>query len=251
MNLGLKDKVVLITGATQGIGLSIAQDFSSEFARVILVGRSKSKIENALNTLDNKYLNHLGIDLDLTITENCEALFNKVSSICMPDIIIHNLGGTLNFKSSLSSYEDWLKVIDFNVGIPIKINNLFVPQMKLKKQGRIVHVSSISGISLRGSAPYAASKTFLNSYTQCLARELAIDNIVVSAVMPGAIYAEGGHWDNVKKNNPTMMDDFLRHHHAVGRLGLANEISPWVLFLSSKYASFAQGALINIDGGTM
>ena len=81
---------------------------------------------------------------------------------------------------------------------------------------------------------------------------LAKDNIVVSAIMPGSIIAKGTHWDNIRKTNPKMMKDFLRHHHATGRLGLASEISPWVMFLCSSYATpFVTGANINIDGGTM
>ena len=121
-----------------------------------------------------------------------------------------------------------------------------------KKNGKIVHISSISAIALRGSAPYAASKTLLNSYITTLARELGSHEIVVSGIMPGALYAKGGHWDKVKKTNPQKMKDFLRHHHAIGRLGLAKEISPWVLFLCSKYSTkFSTGSIINIDGGTM
>ena len=112
-------------------------------------------------------------------------------------------------------------------------------------------ISSISAQSLRGSAPYGASKALLNAYVQTLGRELATSGIVVSAVMPGAFTAKGGHWDKIKKNNPKMMRDFLRHHHAIGRLGEAKEIAPWILFLCSKYSTFSVGTLINVDGGTM
>ena len=123
--------------------------------------------------------------------------------------------------------------------------------------GRIVHISSISGESLRGSAPYGASKAFLNAYIKVLAREVATKNIVVSGILPGAVYAEGGPWDENSEINKDLAAfknkkaDFLRHHHAIGRLGLANEISPLVSFLCSKYATFAVGSLIPIDGGTM
>ena len=105
---------------------------------------------------------------------------------------------------SLSTLEDWELVLRFNVGIAITINNLIIPKMIEKKYGRIVHISSISGESLRGSAPYGASKAFLNAYIKVLAREVAENNIVVSGVLPGAIYAQGGHWDensSINKNN--------------------------------------------------
>ncbi len=169
-----------------------------------------------------------------------------------PDFIIHNIGGTLQHKSPLSEYTKWLDVINFNVGVAIKINNTLIPKMKKSGNHKIVHVSSISGDSLRGSAPYVCSKNFLNSYIKTLGRYLGEKNIVVSGVMPGAIMEKNGHWDNIKKNKPHIMADFLRHHHAIGRFGKAKEISPWVVFLCSKYStSFNTGALMNIDGGTM
>ena len=80
-----------------------------------------------------------------------------------PDFIIHNIGGTLQHKSPLSEYTKWLDVINFNVGVAIKINNTLIPKMKKSGNHKIVHVSSISGDSLRGSAPYVCSKNFLNN----------------------------------------------------------------------------------------
>jgi len=253
MNLGIKGKNVVITGASQGMGLEIAKLFSKEGASVTIISSNKKKLDRAfvLINKNKKGLKNYKILSDLTDNSELEIATNKIIKNKVPDIIIHNIGGTLGVKSSLASYQDWLRVINFNVGIAIKINNKIIPLMKKRKKGKIVHISSISSRALRGSAPYAASKAFLDAYVQTLARDLATSGVVVSAVLPGAIYAKGGHWDNVKKNNPKKMRDFLRHHHAIGRLGRAKEIAPWVLFLCSSYSTFSVGTLINVDEGTM
>jgi 3-oxoacyl-[acyl-carrier protein] reductase len=120
-----------------------------------------------------------------------------------------------------------------------------------QKWGRVVHISSISAESLRGSAPYGAAKAYLNAYVKGLGRAVAPSGVVVSAVMPGAIWAEGGHWDRMRKERPEVEPDFLRHHHAIGRLGTAEEIAPAVLFLASRHVTFAPAAIVPIDGGTM
>ena len=253
MKLGIKGKKVVITGASQGIGLEIAKLFSLEGASVTIISSNKKKLNKALRAVkkSSKKIKHFKILSDLTNDNELNIAVNKILKNGVPDIIIHNIGGTLEVKSPLASYRDWLRVINFNVGIAIKINNKIIPLMKKRKKGKIVHISSISSRALRGSAPYAASKAFLDAYVQTLARDLATSGVVVSAVLPGAIYAKGGHWDNVKKNNPKKMRDFLRHHHAIGRLGRAKEIAPWVLFLCSSYSTFSVGTLINVDGGTM
>ena len=123
--------------------------------------------------------------------------------------------------------------------------------MLKKTSCKIVHISSISAISLRGSAPYAASKTFLNSYLTTLARELGETNIVVSGIMPGALFAKGGHWDRVK-NKSYENERFLRHHHAIGRLWSSRRNSSLGTFSMFQIRNqFFKWALINIDGGTM
>jgi 3-oxoacyl-[acyl-carrier protein] reductase len=167
------------------------------------------------------------------------------------DIAIHNIGGTLGLKDPLSSSEAWAQVWRFNVGIAIELNNLLLPPMVEKGNGRIVHISSISAESVRGSTPYAASKAFLNAYVKGVGRSFAPKGIVLSALMPGAFEAEGGHWGNIRKNNPAMMEDFLRHHHAIGRLGTPEEISPFLLFMASKHVTFATASILAVDGGTM
>jgi 3-oxoacyl-[acyl-carrier protein] reductase len=251
MNLDLKNKTVLITACSHGIGEQVAIDFAKQGTKCFLISRDERKLKKLKKKLDNYVNGNIIIGCDLT---NDEDLYKalKYFKNKTPNFLVHNIGGTLNQKSALTNFDDWIKVINFNVGIAIKLNNFFIPKMIKKKVAKIVHISSISAIALRGSAPYASSKTLLNSYITTLARELGKYEIVVSGVMPGALYAKGGHWDKVKKSNPKKMHDFLRHHHAIGRLGLAKEISPWVLFLCSKYATkFSTGSIINIDGGTM
>ena len=252
MDLGLKNKTVLITGASQGIGESIAKLFSKNKTKCILVSRNIKKLEYIKKKLDKNIKGNKVYQCNLMDDMALQKFLKFLKKNKCPDFIIHNIGGTLQHKSPLSEYTKWLDVINFNVGVAIKINNTLIPKMKKSGNHKIVHVSSISGDSLRGSAPYACSKNFLNSYIKTLGRYLGEKNIVVSGVMPGAIMEKNGHWDNIKKNKPHIMADFLRHHHAIGRFGTAKEISPWVVFLCSKYStSFNTGALMNIDGGKM
>jgi len=152
----------------------------------------------------------------------------------------------------MSGIEQWNSVLKLNALFAADVNSLIVPAML--KQGsihKLVHISSISAYSLRGSAPYAASKAFLNAYVTTLGRELATTNICVSAIMPGAFVTPGGTWEEYTMKNPEIVDDFLRHHHASKRLGIPIEILPAIDFLSDPSNSFSQGCIVNIDGGTM
>jgi 3-oxoacyl-[acyl-carrier protein] reductase len=252
MDLGIDGKRVLITGASQGLGASIAKLFSESGAKVSIISRRKRELQEIVNSIGGENKGHSWHVYDLmekgAPTHASLEILQKHGSV---DIIVHNLGGTLNVKDPLSPVNEWYRVWTLNVGIAIEMNSILIPKMIKQSWGRVIHISSISAETVRGSSPYAASKAYLNAYTKGIGRSLAQQGIVVSAIMPGAFISEGGHWDNIKKNNPEMMHDFLRHHHAIGRLGNPDEIAPFVLFLSSKFVTFAQGTIVNVDGGTM
>jgi 3-oxoacyl-[acyl-carrier protein] reductase len=251
VDLGLKGKTVLITAPSQGIGRSIAKLFSKNKAKCILVSRNSSKLKTLKAQLDKNIKGNLIYSCDLKNDNELNGFLSFLNKHKCPDFVIHNIGGTLSQKSPMVEYNKWLDVINFNVGIAIKINNFLIPKMKKKNNHKIVHISSISGISYRGSAPYVCSKTFLNSYIKTLGIYLGKKNIVVSGIMPGAVFSKGGHWDAIKKNKPEIINDFLRHHHGIGRFGYPQEVAIWALYLCSKYTTpFATGAIINIDGGT-
>lgn len=252
VDLGIAGKRVLITGASQGLGAAIAKLFSESGAKVSVISRRKEELQELVNSIGGERNGHSWHVYDLMETSApTHASLEILRQHGSIDIVIHNLGGTLNVKDPLSPVDDWNRVWALNVGIAIEMNSVLIPRMIEQSWGRVIHISSISAESLRGSTPYAASKAYVNAYTKGIGRSLAQKGIVVSAIMPGAFISEGGHWDNIKKNNPEIMDDFLRHHHAIGRLGNPDEIAPFVLFLSSKYMTFAQGTIINVDGGTM
>ena len=252
MDLGIAGKRVLVTGASQGIGRAIALDFAREGCRVAVVARREKELQDVVAEMGGTEKKHCWLAVDLmeegAPTKAIQELTDQQEDF---DIAVHNIGGTLQVKDPLSPMEQWREVWQFNVGIAIEMNALLIPPMQEKHWGRIVHISSISAENLRGSGPYGAAKAYLNAYTKVLARGIAQTGVVVSAILPGAIIAEGGHWDNIRKNNPAMMADFLRHHHAVGRLGTAEEIAPIVVFMASELVTFAQGALVPVDGGTM
>ena len=252
MNLGIKGKKVLVTGASQGIGRSIALAFAKEGCMVSVIARRAQELTDLVNMMGGSQAGHYWYAADL-LNQGAptEAINTLVAEHGHFDIVIHNVGGTLQIKNPLSSMEEWLRVWQFNVGIAIEINQLVIPPMQERAWGRVIHISSVAGLDHRGSPPYAAAKSYLNAYTRTLGRAVAPSGVVVSAILPGAIYAENGHWDKVKTTNPSMLEDFIRHHHAVGRLGTAEEIAPFALFMASQWATFAQAALISVDGGTM
>ena len=86
-------------------------------------------------------------------------------------------------------------------------------------------------------------------YTKVLGREVAKDNVIVSAVMPGVMLFEGKYWDRLSKENPKLIKNYLHNHHAIKRFGKASEIAPFVLLLASTHASFAAASIVPVDGG--
>lgn len=252
MNLGIAGRRVLVTGASQGIGRAVALDFAKEDCKVAIIARREHKLRELVGQMGGAKCGHTYYAVDLMEDGAPTHAVNELTAQGGPfDIVVHNVGGTLNVKNPLSPMDEWCRVWRFNVGIAIEMNALLIPPMQEKQWGRVIHISSISAENLRGSAPYGASKAYLNAYVKVLGRAMATTGVVVSAIMPGAIWAKGGHWDNIRKSNPDMMHDFLRHHHAVGRLGTAEEISPFAVFMASEYVTFAQAALLPVDGGTM
>jgi 3-oxoacyl-[acyl-carrier protein] reductase len=256
MDLGIAGKQVLVTGASQGIGREIALAFAREGCKVIIIARREKELQDALATFPGSGHGCIAADLLAKGTASAVAK-DALERFGTIDIVVHNLGGTLEVKDVLSPADDWERVWRLNVGVAIDMNHVLVPPMQEQEWGRIIHISSISGESLRGAAPYGCAKAYVNAYTKVLGRALAKDGIIVSAILPGAIYAPGGHWDENAPHNHDKeaffrkRNDFLRHHHAVGRFGTADEIAPFAVFLASKHVTFAQGAIVPVDGGTM
>lgn len=252
MDLGLKDKNVLVVGASKGIGRSIAIGFAKEGARVTSIARSKglllelTKEMNRINKLDNRfYVSNL-------MEENVNNLAKKLlAENGSYDIVIHNVGGSLVSRNALGSYEEWLYAWKFNAGIAIDMNNVLIQPMIDNGWGRVVHVSSISAKMLRGNPLYASSKAFLNAYVTSVGRAVATKGVVMNAVMPGAVAFKDSYWQKISIQNPDLCSDFLSHHQAINRFGTPDEIANVVLFMSSEKASFMQSAIVPVDGANM
>jgi len=251
MDLGIKGKRALVTGAGRGIGKAIVQALASEGVLVGLVSRTESDVQALLDEIGGKSIGHFGVALDLVQNNGPSRLvelMNK-SKFGPIDIIVHNLGGTLDITDPFCSIEDWRKVLRFNLEIAIELNGLLVPNMITRKWGRIVHISSISGSENHGPITYCSAKAALNAYTRSFGRVLAPNGIAVSTVLPGAFFTEGGYWDIALKNNPEHVEKYLKERMAIHRFGKLDEVSNLVAFLCSEHAGFCVGSIIPVDGG--
>ena len=252
MDLGIKDKNVLIVGASKGIGRAIAVAFAEEGARVTTIARSEDlliELQKEINEMSKQDYKYYVSDLMKdNVNELAEAILEERGAF---DIVVHNVGGSLVSRNALGTLKEWQYAWKFNAGIAIEMNNKLIPPMIEKGWGRVVHISSISAKMLRGNPLYASSKSFLNAYVTTVGRGLASKGIVMTAVMPGAVAFPGSYWDNYTRTDLARCEDFLRHHQAVGRFGTVKEIADVVLFMASEQASFMQTALIPVDGANM
>ena len=257
MDLGIKNKRVLVTGASRGIGEEIANQFAKEGCHLTLIARNHEKLEKMINKYGGKEKGHNYFAADLNEPGAPSKIAKKIlEDFKNIDIVVHNVGGALRSKNIFCDVKEWMKVWAFNVGIAIEMNNIFVPKMKENKWGRVIHISSLNAVTGgttsdgEAAAPaYTCAKSFLNMYTKVLGREVAKDNVIVSAVMPGVMLFEGKYWDRLSKENPKLIKNYLHNHHAIKRFGKASEIAPFVLLLASTHASFAAASIVPVDGG--
>ena len=251
MDLGLKGKRALVTGAGRGIGQAIANCLAKEGVQVAIVARTGADVASVLEEMGGLSKGHWGIAMDLTpdgapaelLKGLKQARFNPI------DIVVHNLGGILNIRDPFCSIHDWRRVYRLNFEVAVELNLNLVPLMQKQKWGRVIHISSISGMENHGPVPYCAVKAALTAYTRSFAGVVASDGVMISAVLPGAVFTEKGDWDKIQKENPEHVKKFLSERQRIGRFGKPEEIAQFVAFLSSQLASFNAGGIFPVDGG--
>jgi len=252
MNLGIEGKKALITGGATGIGQAIAIDLAKEGAVVAITSRSEKSIDKTLKLLSEFGSGHYGIKNNITdedgpskIGEDIQKNFGDI------DIVVNNAGHTLNVTDPYCDISDWRKVFRLNLEITIEINNIFLPHMKTQDWGRIVNITSGAGLENSGPVTFSASKAALTAYSRSMGRVLAIEtsNVVMTAVSPGIVITEEGHWQKVLKERPEHAQKYIEERSPLGRFGETSEISPMVVLLCSEKASFCQGAIVSVDAG--
>lgn len=247
MDLNIKGKKALITGGSGGLGKAIAEALIQEGVEVCIVARNLERMQEYLENYDG---NHLALKYDLIEEGIPTIMVNEVlEKFGTPDIIIHNVGGTLDISDPFCSVEDWRKVYRFNLEIAVEINQILLPKLQEKKWGRVIHISSIASLENQGPITYCSMKAALTAYTRSIGRIVSSDGISVSAVLPGAVYTEGGYWDYTSKNRPEHVEKYLNERMAIKRFGTLEEISKITTFLASDYAGFIVGSAFVVDGG--
>tara|TARA_Y100000294_G_C8527349_1_gene325479 strand:- start:85 stop:873 length:789 start_codon:yes stop_codon:yes gene_type:complete len=249
MIINLKNKRALVTGGGTGIGQSIVKALADAGASVAFTSRKKNSLKETYKLLGNKN-KHLPCQIDLFKKGNVDKLYKKLNrEFGTIDIIINNIGHTLNKKNPFAPIEDWEKTMRLNFLIAVEVVNRFVGNMKKQNWGRIINITSIAGMEISGPSTFNASKAALTAYTKSVGRALALEkrNIVMTAVAPGIVVTKKGNW-NKKTIQLKHTIDYLKNRTALGRFGKMDEITGIVVFLSSDLASFFHSSIIQVDG---
>lgn len=250
MELGLKGKKALVTGGATGIGEAICVELAKEGVQVALTSRKSETLERTLSKLGGKAQGHLGVLTDITLEGEPQRVAQQVvQEFGEPDIVVNNVGDTLGIVDPLCPISDWRKVFRLNLEVHVEINNCFIPSMRRKKWGRIVNISAGASMENSGPVPYCAIKAAYTAYSRSMARVLAPDNIVMSAVLPGVVFTEQGHWAQVMRERPEHAEKYLAERTVLKRFGTPEEISPMVALLCSEKASFCVGSIVPVEGG--
>jgi 3-oxoacyl-[acyl-carrier protein] reductase len=245
MKIDFKNQVVLITGATRGIGKQLAENFAESGARLILTGTQKDQIDRLNFTAGQKRLNRKYYCVDFTHEENLERFLNDLKPYKCIDVCINNAGiNRLNYIDK-TKIEDWGDMINVNLRAPYLLIRHVSKLMKKNRYGRIINIASIFGIISREKrSMYTATKYGLHGITVTTALELAKYNVLVNTISPGFIRT-----DMTAKNLSAKEQKQLVRQIPAGRFGVPEDISRVVMFFASAYNTYVTGQNIVADGG--
>lgn len=243
-------KVVLVTGATSGIGHAVAVRFARASAHVVAIGRNQSELNAVKSEIEQAGADALAIAADVTDEGQVrDALNQAVERFGGLDVLVNAAGHISSGTIENTSLEAWDAMMNVNLRAVFQLMQMAVPELS-KPKGNIVNVSSVTGLrSFPGVLAYCVSKAALDQLTRCAALELAPKGVRVNAVNPGVVVTEIHKRGGMSKED---YERFLEHSkttHPLGRVGEANEIAELVLFLASAKASWITGGTYSIDGG--
>ena len=252
MDLGIKNKIALVTGSSRGIGKAAAISLAKEGAKVVICGRNQNTLDTTLAEIKKINQNIIGINCDVTEENNLITLVNEIKNqVGEIDILINNVGGSINREGIEGTpIKDLNKTFDLNLNPAINLMQLVIPNMKEQKWGRIINISSVYGRELGGNLSYMTAKAALNSITKHSAIDLAPFGILVNAVAPGPVSHKDGSWEKFQQNNSKeVVQNFINENLPIGKFGWPEPVGDLIAFLSSENSGFITGTCINIDGG--
>jgi short-subunit dehydrogenase len=248
MNL-LKNKNILITGASYGMGAMVAKELSKDNCNLILVSRSKIKLEGIVNECKYKK-NHRIIISDFQSKESIINMTNLVKKNYKKlDIIMHIAGGGMGIKHHLPKNDEYLKVFNLNLFAIFDINRELVSLMNKAKGGTLFHVGSIVANEAIGSVSYNVSKAALAAYVRSLSKNLSNKNICVTGINPGAFEYDSNAMARLKKNNYMAYKDFIKNRLPAKKMPKAKDMMELIRILISGNNMIFAGNMISCDSG--
>lgn len=240
------NKTVLITGASGGIGSTIAKAFAKENYQVILHYRSnKENVLELQKACEKMGTTPLIIQADLSVSLEVDAMFKTLEEKKITvDILVNNAGMTKDQLFMRMNYEDFDRVIQTNLGSTYRCSKAVIRPMMKQGFGRIINISSVVGsIGNPGQTNYAASKAAIEIFGKSLSKEVAKKGVTVNSVAPGFIETE------MTSDLPESIKTYYLGQIPVNRFGSPEDVSSIVLFLASDKASYITGQTIHVNGG--
>lgn len=242
------NKVILVTGATRGIGKQIAITFAKEGYDIAINYRKENEdLENTKKAIEENGVKCFAVQGDVSSFEDCERFVKEIiNEYGKIDVLVNNAGITKDTLLMRMKKEDFESVIDVNLVGTFNVTKNVIPYMMKARSGRIINISSVVGVSGNaGQTNYSASKAGIIGFTKSLAKEIASRNILVNAVAPGFI--ETNMTDVLKDE----VKEAISKQIPLNRMGKAEDVANVVKFLASEDSSYITGQVINIDGGML
>jgi 3-oxoacyl-[acyl-carrier protein] reductase len=241
----LSGRVAVVTGASQGIGRTIALKLAQAGATVAVAARNQSKLDELVTEIQNAGGRALAFAVDVGNEEQVKTTFKQIiAQLGKIEILVNNAGITRDQLVMRMKRADWDEVINTNLTSAYLCTQQAISSMLKQRWGRIVNVTSIFGqIGQAGQANYASSKAGLIGFTMAIAREVASRSITCNAVAPGFIETA---------MTSTLTEEFKQtalKMIPLGRVGTTNDVANAVAFLASEEAGYVTGHVLNVNGG--
>jgi NAD(P)-dependent dehydrogenase (short-subunit alcohol dehydrogenase family) len=245
-----RDKVVIVTGASSGIGKATAVAFARDGAKVSIAARRTSELNATASTIAEFGGVAKAVVADVTKEHDRKSLMNQtVETFGTIDVLVNAAGIIGSGTIENTTLEEWDYMMEINVRSVFRLTQLALPYL-IKTKGSIVNVSSVAGLrSFPGILAYCASKAAVDQFTRCCALELASKGVRANSVNPGVVVTNLHKAGGMDEESYRKFLERSRETHPLGRSGKPEEVANLILFLASPRAAWITGGTYSIDGG--